>query len=754
MVSRIKPKYIFLCLTLLIPALVAVLPEKATPKPMTWVLDYELAAGTQPMVELLAMINAWVAEQEVIRKSPSWKRQLANFFYESKASKMLTGVYNLQAGNTEKAVNTLSEISHLNWNTESSDAQLMRKINEWMAMSYLRQGEEQNCILDHNGASCVMPIQGTGIYELKAPTLKALEIYHFLLSLYPDNYRYRWLMNLAYQTLGEYPENVPQQWLINPKAFEDLDSLDNFRNIAPMLGVDHNSLAGGACLEDFDNDGYLDMMVSGRKQTQLTFYKNDGKGGFENHTEDAGLTGLTGGFNLFQADYNNDGYTDLFVARGAWLHNHGLTPNSLLKNNGDGTFSDVTVEAGVLSFKPTLNVVWADFNNDGWLDLFAGNETRGDKGDYSSEFYLNNQDGSFKEVSQEAGLGITTFVKGLAAADYNNDGWTDLFLSNKAGKNYLYKNLGPDQKGQLSFEDVAAQAGVANTDASFTSWFWDYDNDGDQDLYVSVYGPRDSNSVERVAKSYDGEKINSVWPAIFRNNGDGTFTNKAEELGMTFPLFTMGANYADFNNDGYLDIYLGTGEPNYMGIYPNRMFYSDYGEYFTDVTSEKGVGHIQKGHGVAIGDIDNDGDQDILAQMGGMLYGDTFQNALFQNPGEGDNNWINLRLEGVNANRSAIGTQVRISYSYEGKRKDIYRTISSGGSFGANSLQLEVGVGKATHIDSVQVKWQGSNEWQFFDGLAVNRTYALKEGGEFLISPSGQQPVPELNGQSLPTHEH
>jgi len=721
---------------------------------MTWVHDYELAAGTQSMVEFLAIMNSWIKEQETLKKSPSWKRQLINYFYKSTGNTMQEGIFSLQAGDTENAVKILSQISHMNWSIESNNAKQMRKVNEWMAITYLRQGEEQNCILDHNASSCVMPIHGTGIYKIKEPTNKALEIYSFLLSQYPDNYRYRWLLNLAYQTLGEYPKNVPEKWLINPKAFENLNALDNFENIAPALGVDHNSLAGGACLEDFDNDGRLDIIVSGRKQTQLTFYRNDGNGGYEDHTAQAGFTGLTGGFNLFQADYNNDGFTDLFVVRGAWLHDYGLSPNSLLKNNGDGTFSDVTVTAQVLSFKPTLNAVWADFNNDGWVDLFVGNETRGDYGDYSSEFYLNNQDGAFKEVSQEVGLGITSFVKGLTVADYNNDGWTDLFISNKSGKNLLYKNMGLDGNGQLSFMDVANEAGVTDPNFSFTSWFWDYDNDGDQDLYVSVYGQRGSNSVERVAKSYDGQKVNSVWPVIFQNNGDGTFTNKAEELGMTFPLFTMGANYADFNNDGYLDIYLGTGEPNYMGIYPNRMFYNMQGKHFRDVTSEKGVGHIQKGHGVAIGDIDNDGDQDILAQMGGMLHGDTFQNALFQNPGDSNNHWINLRLEGTKANKSALGAQVKLVLNSDDGLREIYRTVSSGGSFGANSLQLEIGIGKAQIIDSIQVKWPGSDEWRVFHDIAVNSTYILKEGAESLVLQTDQKLIFKPISENQQIHEH
>lgn len=692
---------------------------------MDWILSYELKDGTQSMVQLLEEVNTWTEDHQELARRPTLARRVVNLFHVAPRFAMYEGIYQLKDGNTQKAIDILSKLSITDWDVGSSDASFQTMIHEWLAISYIRLGEEENCILDHNGNSCILPIHGTGIYEIRDPTLKALEIYKHLLSKYPENYRYRWLLNLAYQTLGEYPEKVPDEWLINPEAFKDLDPADNFKNIAPQLGVDHNSLAGGACMEDFNNDGNLDIMVSGRKRTQLTLYMNDGSGSFTNRTEEAGLSGLTGGFNLFQADYNNDGDTDIFVVRGAWLLDNGRSPNSLLKNNGDGTFTDVTVSAGLLSFKPTLNAVWADFNNDGWLDLFVGNETRKGFGKYSSEFYLNNQDGSFSEVSESVGLGVSCFVKGLSVGDYNNDGWTDLFISNKEGPNFLFKNQGVSESGELSFTDVSTQAGVTDPKYSFTSWFWDYDNDGDEDLYVSVYEGRDEGSVEKVAASYDGQVINSVWPVVYQNNGNGTFTSQTEALNLTVPLYTMGANYADFDNDGFLDIYLGTGEPNYMGIYPNRMFYNRKAASFEDVTSEKGVGHIQKGHGVAIGDIDNDGDQDILAQMGGMLYGDKFQNALFQNPGGTENQWITLILEGKDANRSAIGAKVRLVVNTNSGTRNIYRSVSSGGSFGANSLQLEIGLGNTHSIDTVEVKWPGSQSTQIFTSVKANQSYKI-----------------------------
>lgn len=699
---------------------------------MNWVLYYKLEPGTPAMVGLLEEINQWLEKEDVKKNETHLIRKVSNLIYKPTSVIIAEGLDYLRKGQNQKAIDILESLIDKDWTVTSPDALTKRKLNEWLAIAYLRSGEEQNCILNHDGNSCLMPMQGTGIYEIQEPTLKAIDIYSFLLSRYPDNYRYRWLLNVAYQTIGTYPDQVPGVWLISPKHFKDENPDDNFINIAPQLGIDHNSLAGGACMEDFNNDGFLDILTSGRKSTQLTLYLNDGKGGFDNKTDEAGLTGLTGGFNLFQADYNNDGFTDVFVARGAWMHDLGLTPNSLLRNNGDGTFSDVTVTAGLLSFNPTLNAVWADFNNDGWLDIFVGNETRGDEGSYSSEFYLNNADGTFKEVSSLVGLNVTSFVKGLTAEDYDNDGWIDLFVSNKSGANFLYHNEGLNAKGQLSFKNVAKEAGVMSPKFGFTSWFWDYNNDGFKDLYVTEY-IRNNSSIEKVAKSYDGQRVGSIWPSIYENNGDGTFTNRTEALEMDIPLFTMGANFADFNNDGFLDFYLGTGEPSYMGIYPNRMFYSNEGQSFEDVTSEKGVGHIQKGHGVAIGDLDNDGDQDIYAQMGGMQYGDTFQNALFQNPGT-DHKWVTLKLKGTNSNRSAIGAQVKLVVKTNEGQRLIYRSVSSGGSFGANSLQLEIGLGEAIAIDLIQVTWPGTGLVQIYQNVPLNRAFMLKEGDEDLTA--------------------
>lgn len=199
------------------------------------------------------------------------------------------------------------------------------------------------------------------------------------------------------------------------------------------------------------------------------------------------------------------------------------------------------------------------------------------------------------------------------------------------------------------------------------------------------------------------------------------------EVGLDMPLNTMGANFEDINNDGWLDFYIGTGEPDYMGIHPNRLLQNRDGEYFDDVTSEKGVGHIQKGHAIAFGDFDNDGDQDILAEMGGTALGDPYQNALFQNPGN-DNNWVTLKLQGSTSNRDAIGARIKLIVKNGGIRREIHRMVSSGGSFGANSLQQEIGLGQTSKIDSLLIQWPSSKALQVFTNVTVNKRYHIIQG--------------------------
>jgi hypothetical protein len=515
-------------------------------------------------------------------------------------------------------------------------------------------------------------------------------------------------------TLGEYPNKVPEQWRIAPETFASEYEIGRFRDVAPALGLNVLGLAGGSVLEDFDNDGDLDLMVSSSGlRDPLRYFLNNGDGTFVERTAEAGLSGLTGGLNLVQADYDNDGDADVLVLRGAWQGSQGRYPNSLLRNNGGNTFSDVTEESGILSFHPTQAAAWGDYDNDGWLDLFIGNESTKDD-PHPSELYRNQRDGTFKNVAADYGRDALGFVKGAAWGDYDNDGRLDLYVSQLGQPNRLFHNEG------RRFRDVTASAGVAEPIRSFAAWFWDYDNDGWLDLFVAAF---DVGQLGDIPAIYMNRPAASERPRLYRNNRDGTFTDATRASGLDRVLLIMGANYGDLDNDGWPDCYLGTGEPDFRALLPNRMFRNDAGKRFQDVTTSGGFGHLQKGHGVSFGDIDNDGDQDVFAKMGGAYEGDAFRSMLFENPGHG-NHWLTLLLEGVKANRGAIGARVRVRAG----GRDIYHLVGSGGSFGANSLQAEIGVGKAPAIDEVEIRWPGSGTVQTFRNLRPDHAYRLQEG--------------------------
>jgi hypothetical protein len=234
----------------------------------------------------------------------------------------------------------------------------------------------------------------------------------------------------------------------------------------------------------------------------------------------------------------------------------------------------------------------------------------------------------------------------------------------------------------------------------------------------------------QTANEYLGNKPLVETPHIYKNNKDNTFTDVTNEVGFGNRVcYSMGANFGDLDNDGWLDFYLGTGAPDFRSVVPNRMFHNDEGKYFSEVTFSGGFGHIQKGHGVSWGDIDNDGDQDIYIVIGGALEGDGFASTLFRNPGN-NNKWITLLLEGSTCNKSAIGARIKISVTDdENKQRDIYSICSTGGSFGSSSLQQEIGLGKAIKINSIEIIFpDGKNMATVYNNVEMNKFYKIKQG--------------------------
>jgi len=486
-------------------------------------------------------------------------------------------------------------------------------------------------------------------------------------------------------------------------------------------------MAGGSIVDDFNNDGYLDVVTSSWDLSEnMQYFENVKDGSFKERTQNANLIGITGGLNMMQTDYNNDGYKDIFITRGAWKNDFGNEPNSLLRNNKDGTFTDVTIPSGLLSFHPTQTATWNDFNNDGWLDVFIGNESSKQK--HPCELYINNQDGTFTNIAAKAKCNVTAYVKAVTSGDYNHDGWKDLCLSTMDGIRVLLKNKGGEGK-RIEFEETTKAAGLGDTySRSFPTWFWDYDNDGWLDIYVCDYTFQKSLAYYTAAEKLNIEAGNPDKMLLYHNNHDGTFTNVAREMGLNKVAFAMGSNFGDIDNDGYLDIYLGTGNPIYQSLVPNKMFKNIDGKRFADVTASARVGHLQKGHGVAFADLDNDGDQDIYIDMGGAYKGDEYTNSFFLNPGQGTNNWICLDLEGVQSNKAAIGTSIKVTFTENGVSRSVYRDVNSGGSFGSSPLRREIGIGQATIIDEITVHWHGSDRTQVFKNVKPNQFLKLVEG--------------------------
>jgi ASPIC and UnbV/FG-GAP-like repeat len=595
----------------------------------------------------------------------------------------------------------------------------LARLHGAIGVAALRLGEQENCILNHRATSCIFPIDGSGVHSLQRGARRAIDAFSKRLAVEPGNLGVAWLLNLAYMTVGEYPAKVPFQWRIPPDVFASEYDIKRFPDIAMNTGVDVVGLAGGSVIEDFDGDGNLDIVASSwGLRDQLRFFRNDGSGRFADRTKEAGLTGQLGGINLTHADYDNDGDADLLVIRGGWLREAGPHPESLLRNRGDGTFEDVTEAAGLLTLHPTHTAAWGDYDNDGYLDLFLGHEDWGLK-KHAVQLFHNNRDGTFTDRAPALGFGVLGVVKGVAWGDYNNDRLPDLYVSRFGLPNLLYRN-----DGGTGFTDVTAIARVAEPVNSFPTWFFDYDNDGWLDIFVGGF---DESSVDAVASLYRGVKRPGGTPRLYRNKGDGTFEDVTTAAKLDRVLLAMGANFGDLDNDGFLDVYVGTGAPDLSTLLPNRMFRNAGGKFFQDVTTSGGFGHLQKGHGISFGDLDNDGDQDIYEVIGGWFSGDSYQNVLFENPGHG-RQWITLAIEGRRSNRAGIGARLKVRVAAPGGPRTIYATVSTGGSYGSSSLQQELGLGDASSIESIEILWPVTGETQVFRDVAMNQFVRIREG--------------------------
>ncbi len=670
--------------------------------------------------------NHFYGEQK-LRRLQGQLAQTGDQPVANRALRMQLAWEQLKFGQAEDAVATLQGVEDTpaaGLNTAQRNA-----LEGLLVLAHLQAAEDQNCLGNHNADSCLLPLRDGGIHIRPQHARLAGDLSLKILAREGFVAQVAWLANIARMASGDWPQGVPAQWRLAPDTFQVPEhGLARWVDVAPGLGVDSTDLAGGAVMDDFDGDGYLDLLSSSADPcASLRAFRNDQRGGFVDVTERWGLAAQLGGLNLIHGDYDNDGRLDLLVLRGGWLHAQGRVRNSLLRNTGEGSggtphFVDVTRAAGVAEPAfPTQTAAFADYDGDGDLDLYVGNEGSGAT-PYPSQLFRNDGDGHFTDVAAQMGVVNQRYTKGVTWGDYDNDGDPDLYVSTNNSANRLYRNDGE------RFTDVATSLGVQHPSTrSFATWYFDYNNDGWLDIFAANF----ENPPAQAMAWYFDRSLPLKGSVIYRNLGDGRFSDVSAQLNLHHPTLPMGANYGDLNNDGWLDIYLGTGEPAFESQLPNVMYINRAGAQFEEATYAGGFGHLQKGHGVAFGDLDNDGDQDLFHQLGGFFPGDAFGNALFANPSH-DTRWVTLRLRGVKANRFAVGARVqlalRTSPGKDAPLRRVHALVGSGGSFGGSSLQQEIGLGDAQHIEWVQVQWPGSLQTQRYTGLKINRVYELTEG--------------------------
>jgi hypothetical protein len=589
---------------------------------------------------------------------------------------------------------------------------LLFTLDEAIGAAYLHWAEMENGVYRNSTDLDIFPpVNLKASYEKKEESRLSIQYFTHFLAQYPGDIEVKWLLNYAYSTLGEYPSGVPKAYLIPLSDFQSKEDIGRFVDVAPAAGLNVMREAGGLAIDDFENNGLLDIVVSSMETCDpIKYFHNNGDGTFTDRTAQAGLADQLGALNIMQVDYNNDGCMDLFIPRGGWEYPQ---KRSLMRNNCDGTFTDVTEASGLGdNVAQTNSARWVDIDNDGYLDLFIANENS------PSQLFHNKGDGTFEDISHSAGIDQKAFSKGVTAADYDQDGYVDFYVSNLYGVNNLYHN-----NGNLTFTDVARQAGVQAPLVSFSTFFLDYDNDGWPDLFVTSY----VTSVAESIKTYLGLPHKAETLKLYRNKHDGTFEDVTEKVGLDKVFMPMGTGFGDIQNDGFLSIYLGSGNPNYTALIPHTLLLNKDGKQFVDITASSGTGDVHKGHAITFADLDRSGNVAIVAETGGAVPGDAHTLRVFKNPGN-NNDWINVHLVGVKSNRSGVGAQIKVTVTDDGQApRSIFRTIGETSSFGSQPMEQHIGLGHNARIVAVDVWWPATNTRQHFTDVGKNQFIEIKE---------------------------
>ena len=398
------------------------------------------------------------------------------------------------------------------------DPDFRTNIGAMRGVAALRRGEVENCVACLGPSTCIFPIAAEARHLQPEGSREAIRWFTGYLDERPEDLGVRWLLNVAAMTLGEYPDGVPPAYRIPPESPGTGSDVGRFLNVAQEAGLTSRgpNMLGGSLFDDFTGDGLPDIFVaSGDWDLGASLFVNRGDGTFQDSGASAGLAGQILAVNAAQADYDNDGRLDVVLLRGGWEAPIRL---SLLRNTG-GAFEDVTVASGLGEPIASQSAAWGDYDNDGLLDLFVAGEFRDQPFDPRNRcrLYRNRGDGTFTDVAAAAGVQNERWAKGATWGDYDADGFIDLYVSNMNGPNRLYRN-----RGDGTFTDVAPDLGLTEPLRSFSCWFWDYDNDGRPDLFVTGFGAWLNDIVaDRLGRPTEGER-----PRLYRNLGEGRFRGR------------------------------------------------------------------------------------------------------------------------------------------------------------------------------------------------------------------------------------
>ncbi len=605
----------------------------------------------------------------------------------------------------------------------------------------LRRAEVENCSC-HTGI-CIYPLRRPHMRPQNAAGARVL--FERAIAIRPT-WSLRWLAHIATMAEGK-----AKQALAFAETGDGGAVTPRFTEAARAAGVEKVDLGRGVVLGDFDGDGWLDI-IEVSSLFPSAYFRNNGDRTFEDRSGASGVGAVEHGFIVCAGDTTNDGNLDLYISRGAFF---GRERNVLLRNDGHGNFTDASAAAGVDDNGAGFVAAFADYDNDGCLDLFVSNfasplrrpHAQVDMlyGRKSNVLYRNRGDGTFEDVTAKAGLTCTDMHIGATWGDFNDDGHPDLYVTTLYGPNHLYVN-----QGDGTFVDRAKELGVDGPWASFSAWFFDYDGDGHLDLFVT--GHASPEIVSRALMTGHSPPLADCM-RLYRNDGRGGFEDVTEKAGLRMAQATMGANWGDVNNDGWPDFYLGTGGPGLDRLEPNLLFVNRGDGTFWNATYATGTGYLQKGHGIAFGDLDGNGWQDFYAALGGAWPVDTWANALHWNETGRDHperHFVKVVLRGHRSNSHGVGARVIVTAG--GRR--ILREINGGNGFGVNPFLAHIGLDTADSIERLEVIWPGRRHYQSFDRVPVDVTVMIDEERDepLFLRPTVNAPMFRVPWDELRAH--